>query len=246
MSKIKVGIVEDEMIIALGITDALKEIGYEVTEPANNYTQALQMISREKPDILLLDIQLSGNKDGIDVAQVVRKDYHIPFIFLTANADAETLERAKAVAPHAYLLKPFRKNDLFTSIELCLHNFSLAQKLSKQPKTTEDGNYIINDALFIKQGNYFHKVKVADIFYLESDNIYVNVHTPKGKMLVRSTLQDYMDLIGSSQFVRVHRSFVVNINHIETINSEYLIINNVQIPVSKSYRDQLLGSLRLG
>ena len=246
MSKIKVGIVEDEMIIALGIIDALKEIGYDVTEPANNYTQALQMIVKEKPDILLLDIQLSGSKDGIDVAQAVRKEHNIPFIFLTANADMDTVERAKAVTPHAYLLKPFRKNDLYTSIELCLHNFALTQKEPKQQNTTGEGNYVIHDALFIKQGNYFHKVKIADIFYLESDNIYVNVHTPKGKMLVRSTLQDYVDLIGSSQFVRVHRSFVVNINHIETINSEYLVINNVHIPISKSYRDQLLSLLRLG
>ena len=124
MSKIKVGIVEDEMIIALGITETLKELGYEPTQPATNYTQAMEMIARETPDILLLDIQLSGAKDGIDVAAAVRKGLSIPIIFLTANADAATVQRAKEVSPDAYLVKPFRPKELFTSIELCLSNFS--------------------------------------------------------------------------------------------------------------------------
>lgn len=101
MSKIKVGIVEDEMIIALGISDALKDLGYEVATIANNYTQALEIIEAEQPDILLLDIQLSGHKDGIDLALKVKKDFQIPFIFLTANADVATVERAKDAMAHA-------------------------------------------------------------------------------------------------------------------------------------------------
>src|ERR1700761_2961087 len=101
MSKVKVGIVEDEMIIALGIINIVQELGYDTTGPANNYTQAMEMIAADKPDILLLDIQLSGHKDGIDVAAAVRKGYEIPIIFLTANADTATVERAKAVAPDA-------------------------------------------------------------------------------------------------------------------------------------------------
>jgi len=246
MSKIKVGIVEDEMIIALGIAEALNELGYTATEPANNYTEALEMIANEKPDILLLDIQLSGNKDGIDVAEKVNKDFNIPFIFLTANSDVATVARAKNVSPHAYLVKPFRKNELFTSIELCLHNFSRSAKGASTPDVPEEGNYVIKDSIFIKQGHYFHKVKVDDILYLESDNNYVHVHTLKNKMLVRSSIQDYLELLGAKQFYRVHRSYAININQVQTINSEYLIINQVQIPIAKAYRDQLLAILRLG
>ncbi len=242
MSKIKVGIVEDEMIIALGITETLKELGYEPTQPATNYTQAMEMIARETPDILLLDIQLSGAKDGIDVAAAVRKGRSIPIIFLTANADAATVQRAKEVSPDSYLVKPFRPKELFTSIELCLSNFSKTQK-----KTAIDvGNYKINDSLFIKQGPQFHKVKLEDILFLEADNIYINVHTVKAKILVRHTLQDYLDIIGSMHFIRVHRSYAVNIQHIQAVNSEYLVINSVEIPIAKAYREQLFGLLKLG
>ena len=243
MSKIKVGIVEDEMIIALGITETLKELGYEPTQPANNYTQAMQMIAREKPDILLLDIQLSGSKDGIDVAAAVRKDFSMPIIFLTANTDTATVERAKEVFPDTYLVKPFRAKELFTSIELCLSNFSKTQKEKSGP---DESNYKINDSLFIKQGQHFNKVKLDDILYIEADNIYLNVHTLNAKILVRHTLQDYLDIIASKQFFRVHRSYAVNIQHIQSINSEYLIINSVEIPIAKSYREQLFSFLKLG
>ena len=82
MTKIKVGIVENDMIIAQGIADALTQLGYAATEPAVSYTEALEMIARERPDILLLDIRLSGRKDGIDLAWKIREDYNLPLFFL--------------------------------------------------------------------------------------------------------------------------------------------------------------------
>ena len=243
MANIKVGIVEDEMLIGEGIAAALSQLGYLPTEPAVSYTEALEMIQREQPDILLIDIQLSGKKDGIDLAWKIREDYNVPFIFLTANSDVNTVERAKKLMPPAYLVKPFNKDELYTSIEICLHNFSANQR-KKEPADKE--NYIIKESLFVKQGQSFQKVKVEDIMYLESDNVYVYVYTQQNKLLVRSKLQDYIDLIGLKHFFRVHRSFAVNINHIETIHSDSIIVNGREIPVGKIYRDELLRLLRIG
>jgi DNA-binding LytR/AlgR family response regulator len=243
MANIKVGIVEDEAIIAFGLATALEQFGYSTTEPATSYTEALQMVEKERPDILLLDIQLSGKKDGIDLAWKIREDYNIPFIFLTGNSDAVTVERAKKLCPPAYLVKPFNKDELYTSIEICLHNFSISQG---KPEPSEKGNYIISESIFIKQGHLFQKVKISDILYLESDNVYIYVHTQSGKLLVRSTIQNYLELLESKQFFRVHRSFAVNIHQIESINSESIFINGVEIPIGKAYREELLGVLRLG
>src|ERR1700733_4741535 len=120
---LKIGIVEDEMLIAERIKTILDSLGYEVAGPCGTYTDALQMLGNEKPDLVLLDIRLSGAKDGIDVATEIREKFDIPFIFLTANSDAATLERAKKVNPPAYLVKPFTKDDLFTSIEIAFHNY---------------------------------------------------------------------------------------------------------------------------
>ncbi|MES2704236.1 MAG: response regulator [Bacteroidota bacterium] len=242
-SNIKVGIVEDEMIIAQGIAKTLREIGYTPTEPAVSYTEALEMIVREKPDILLLDIVLSGHRDGIDLAWKIREDYNIPFIFLTANADAATVERAKKLSPPAYLVKPFNKDELYTSIEICLYNYATLRQ-DKEP--AEKGNYIINDCLFVKQSYNFVKVKISDITHLEGDRVYVIVHTTTGKMLVRSTIQNYHEVINAKNFIRVHRSFVINAAHLDAINTDGVMVNGHDIPVGKAYREELLGYLRLG
>jgi two-component system, LytTR family, response regulator LytT len=243
MHSVKIGIVEDEVIIAEGISSTLKQLGYAVAEPACNYTEALTMIAEEKPDLMLLDITLSGSKDGIDLAWKIKELYNIPFIFLTANADVATVERAKKTEPPAYLVKPFNKDELYASIEICLHNFSQQQS---REQTEADGNYVIQDSIFIKEGNYFHKVKISDILYLESEHVYVNVHTINRKILVRAPLQQYLSNFSDKLFFRVHRSYAVNLQHVDTINTEYVIIKGQEIPISKSFRSELLSRLKLG
>lgn len=242
MAKIKVGIVEDEMIIAQGIAHALHELGYDTTEPAISYTEALGMIVSERPDVVLLDIQLKGHKDGIELAKKIKEEYHIPFIFLTANADAATVSRAKELNPPAYLVKPFNKSELFAAIEICQHNFSVADN---KTDTSEKDNYHIKDCLFIKHGANFHKIKTEDILYIESDNIYINVHTRGIKYLVRQSIQNYLDLIGARHFMRVHKSFAINTSHIDQINAASVFINGKEIPIGKTYREELLSFLRL-
>ncbi len=242
MSKIKVGIVEDELIIAQGITNALRSMGYDTTEPAITYVEALLMIQEQRPDILLIDIQLKGSKDGIDLAAKVKEEYNIPFIFLTANADAATVERAKQLNPPAYLVKPFNKTGLYTSIEICLHNFSGSKALT----IAEKDELFIKDCLFIKQGQHYKKVKTEDIIYLESDNIYVHVHAIYGKYLLRNSIQGVLDRLAASHFIRVHKGYAVNTNYVDTVSSESVFLNGVEIPVGRAYRDALMGYLRLG
>ncbi len=243
MTNIKVGIVEDEMVVSESIAETLRQLGYTPTEAAASYTEAMKMVERDCPDILLIDIQLSGKKDGIDVAQVISDEYNLPFIFLTANADPITVDRAKTLRPPAYLVKPFNKEDLYTSIEICLSNFAAAHGKGTLP---EKDNYIIRESLFIKQGHSFQKVKIEDIMYLESDNVYIYVHTPQSKFLVRNSIRNYVDLLGPKHFYRIHRSYAVNINHIETINSDSLFVYGRELPIGKAYRDDLLRILRLG
>jgi two-component system response regulator LytT len=243
MSKIKIGIVEDEVIIADNLSNTLIHLGYDVAEPASSFAEAIAMIETEKPDLILLDIQLKGMKDGIDLAWKIKEDYHLPFIFLTANADAATVQRAKLVAPPAYLVKPFSKDDLYTSIEICLHNSS-TNKNEKQEN--ENGNYVINDAIFIKEGHYFYKVKFSDILYLESEHVYVQVHTAEKKFLVRTSMQQYLSHFDEKKFFRIHRSYVVNLEQIQTISADHVVIKAVELPISKTYQEELLSRLRLG
>ena len=243
MSKIKIGIVEDEVIIADHMADILLKLGYDVPEPAGTYAEAIQLIEDEVPDLILIDIQLKGKRDGIDLAQKIKEEYRTPFIFVTANSDNATVERAKKVNPSSFLLKPFTKDDLYTAIEICIHNSSAARSEKAEGLLH---NYIINNALFIKEGPNCIKVKFSDILYLESEHVYVNVHTLNKTFLVRSSLQDYLQHFSDKIFFRIHRSYAVNTEHIQSVHAEYVSINDLMLPVGKSYRDLFFKKLNLG
>ena len=148
MQAIKIGFVEDEMVIAMTIASTLKKLNYTIAFQASNYTDAITKIQHESPDLLLLDINLGGQKDGIDIAEYVRANYNIPIIFLTANSDLATVQRAKLVKPNAYLLKPFTKDDLFIAIEIAIHNYNETRP-----------NIIENDHLIVKSGNEYFNLK---------------------------------------------------------------------------------------
>lgn len=240
MNKVKIVVVEDEIIIADNICEILEDIGYAVFEPAISYAEAIESIEENKPDLLLVDIQLSGKKDGIDLARKINEQYNIPFIFLTSNADKSTIERAKKVEPAAYLVKPFIKEDLYSSIEIALHNFIKKTKVQNE-------DLIIKNVLFIKQKHAFVKVKFEDILFLQSDHVYVEVYTTGNrKFLIRNSLTELINKL-DNQFIRVHRSFIVNLTHMEAIKGNVIeMVNEFKVPISKQYKNELLSKLNIG
>lgn len=120
MSNNRLYIVEDERIIALDLQRRLERLGYTVCGIASSAKEALEGIESTKPDLILMDIVLQGPIDGIEIAKKVRKDLHIPVIFVTAYSDAKTIERAKEANPFGYILKPFKEKELSSAIEIAL------------------------------------------------------------------------------------------------------------------------------
>ncbi len=201
----------------------------------------MEMLENDKPDLLLLDIQLSGKKDGIDVAQKINEFYQVPFIFLTANSDGETIDRAKKVKPHAYIVKPFTKEELFAAIEIAFSNFT-----GKDPnaKPGNAASYHVKDYMFVRDGYVFRKIFFNELLYLESDANYIILHLKsQKKVMVRSTLNDFIERIDQKIFIRVHRSYSVNINMIDDIFPTEISITGTKIPVGKSFREDLFKTL---
>lgn len=239
MSKVKILVVEDEVIIADNICDALEDLGYKALEPAISYTEALETIEKEQPDIAILDVQLSGKKTGIDIAKVIREKYDFPFIFLTSNSDANTVEEAKQVMPPAYLIKPFTKEELFSSIEIALHNYS--RKIGE----VKGKNLIIKDAIFIKEKGVYNKVLFRDILYLKSAHVYVEIVLKnKQKHVIRESLNEVLTNL-SNQFIRVHRSFIINTSYLNSISQISLTISDETIPLGKKYKEEILKSINI-
>ncbi len=232
----KIGIVEDEIIIADGIRYVLKSMQYTVPEPCCDYAEAIAMLQHERPDLVLLDVNLAGSEqDGIAVAQHIRAHLDIPFIFLTAYSDAGTIARAKTVTPNAFLVKPFQKEDLFAAIEIALHNFYSADNAAQRKNKKQ---YI-----FIKDSVRFQRVDFDEILYLESDHVYVTVHTTTKKYLVRTSLQQYLEQLDGRQFLRIHRGYAVNLNKIKAVGPADVLVENRTLPVSKKYKDILMKQL---
>jgi DNA-binding LytR/AlgR family response regulator len=234
MSKVTIGVVENEMVIADTICLTLRKLGYEVFPPAPNYNRAVIMIEEHKPDLLLLDINLGGQKDGIDLAYFVREHYTTPIIFLTANSDKATIDRAKPVKPNAYLVKPFTKEDLYSAIEIAVSNYFDADQQEKKEE----------NALFIKDGYNFSKVYFKEMMYLMSEHNYVTFHLANGKkLMMRSTLQEMMNKLPNDSFVRINRGTVININYITTVGTDKIYIEEESFPITKISHDEVVEKL---
>jgi diguanylate cyclase (GGDEF)-like protein/PAS domain S-box-containing protein len=131
MAAIKIVIVEDERIVALNLQQRLLKLGYEVPAIASSAEQALFFVSRENPDLVLMDIHIDGGIDGIDTAQQLIDLYQVPIIYLTAYSEEPTLARARATKPYGYLLKPFSERDLHVTLQMALERRSAEQALAK-------------------------------------------------------------------------------------------------------------------
>ena len=128
MSSIKALIIEDEPLIAEDIRDYLSSMDYQPMDVAYSKEQALRFLDKYDLDIVLLDINLGGKTDGIEIAKIINKKYKIPFVYLTSYSDRTTLEMAKITHPWGYLVKPFQEHDLYTTLEIAIFNFSKSIK----------------------------------------------------------------------------------------------------------------------
>jgi CheY-like chemotaxis protein len=125
MEKASILVVEDEAIVAMDIANTLRNLGHEVTDTVPSGEQAIASVKENRPNVILMDIVIKGEMDGIQTAEQIRAQYSIPVIFLTAYADEKTLERAKITAPCGYVTKPFEETDLRIAIEVGLYRAKL-------------------------------------------------------------------------------------------------------------------------
>jgi DNA-binding LytR/AlgR family response regulator len=242
---IKILIVEDEGIIAEDMNQMLSDMGYEVLETAMDYEEALEILSTETPDLILLDVNLRGKKDGIDLAEVINEKYQVPFIFTTSFSDTQTLERAKHVSPVNYLVKPFKKEQLFTAIEMALFAISEKTKVEELNKTEEVDNLVIKDSLFIKDKYRYTKLVLAEILWLKAEGNYIEIHLKDRKELIRSTLTQFLEKINKANFLRTHKSYAINLDYLTRLEPTEVFILDIAVPITKTYSESLVKRLEV-
>lgn len=251
MAKINVLVVEDESIVSKDIQHSLKKLGYNVVGAASTGEKAIELAMSTVPDIILMDIMLKGQMNGIEAADEIRKSYSIPVIFLTAYADESTLSKAKVTEPYGYILKPFKEIDLHTTIEMAIYKHGREQEVVKERdllfSLVENKDSTQKGFIFVKSNSKLVKLKSEDIYYIEALKDYVVIHTPDTRYTIHSTMKDIDSKMGHEEFIRVHRSFIVRMDKIATIEYPNLTLDNMdkQIPIGGSYRDDLNNKINL-
>lgn len=152
MPPAQIMIVEDEGIVAKAIQSGLENLGYIVSVIASSGDEAIQKIVKASPDLVLMDIVLKGEMDGVETAEYIRSRFNIPVIYLTAYTDEKTLQRAKMTEPFGYILKPFEENDLYTAIEMALYKHAMEKRVRQSEQWLATILKSIGDAVIAVDG----------------------------------------------------------------------------------------------
>ena len=243
----KILLIEDEFILASELAETLELEGFDVVLTADNGQEALDFYQENEVDLVLCDINIKGDWDGIETVTRLIAVKQVPIIYLTAFTDKDTLERAKQTFPSAYIPKPYHITNLRMAIELAINNFAVKVQnnikiLKDLPLESHSKEMFlqVNDDIFIKQNYQFVKFSLKEILYLEADNIYTNIITVHKKYVIRQSIGNVHDRLPMKNLIRVHRSFVVNINKIDSFNEYEVVVQGHAIPISRTYKDEFM------
>ncbi|MCW1147584.1 LytR/AlgR family response regulator transcription factor [Flavobacterium lacisediminis] len=209
----KILIVEDDVIIAEFIKDILEENNYNSVTIANDYETAVSEMQNFVPDLILMDINLNGLNSGIELAE--KKNENAKVIFLTGQNDHGLMSKALTTSPESYLTKPLKKNDLIAAIQLSI--------LKNKP------SYVV-----IKDGTKTIKIDLNEILFAKSENIYVDIQTTTKKYTIRKSLDTFLKELNNSNFIKVHRSYVINTIKITSKKTTSVFIEKYEIPISRN------------
>ena len=242
---INILVTEDESIVRKDIEQTLEKIGYNVVATADNGEDAIDLAVRHRPDVVLMDIMLKGDMNGIAAAEEIKRTLDVPIIFLTAYADRSTLGEAKLAEPHGYI-KPFKDVDLQTSIEMAMHVLERAGGLPRKRVLAQHGRAQGHGRVPLCQ-----EPQPPDEGGLRRAALHrgpqgLRCRTPEQSFTIRSTMKDVENKLNERRFMRVHRSYIVNLDAIHSI--KYSMIqegHGKEIPIGGSYKDILASRINL-
>lgn len=225
-SEVRILIVEDESIIAEELRRMIMRLGYQVVGVAHRYQEAIALMEKYLPDLVLLDIGLNySQSDGIELATYINDLYKIPFIYITANADIATVNRAKTTEPAAYITKPFNESTIYSNIAIVLHKHYANE-------TTE--------TIMVRQGGKKTIINCHKIVYLKADNMYTEIHTADNKIyIVREFLKSFLTKLNKPFMVQIHRSYAINTTFMQSYTTDYVFMPNIKLPLSSLYSQNL-------
>ena len=230
-------IVEDDPFIAAELRAVIEGYGYQVIGHADTQKDAISQITKLKPDLVCLDIDLGQGGSGLEVAQHLHKHMLSPFLFISSFFDEVTIGQARAFMPLGYIVKPFRDVDIKSNLSLAFHKIAHSKPAQ---------NPIVKEDLFIRKDRDVVRVKPNTIVYIKGEDNYSKIFLEDGsKSMSSTTLKKIYDKIADYGFVRVHKSYVVNISRINGFNGTTLYVGAELIPIGRAYRADLMNRMTI-
>ena len=253
MEKVRILIVEDKLIIAEALKGMLEDMGYEVPAIFTSGKETLEHFRPGFADIIMMDIFLADNTNGVDTSIEIRKVSTAPVIFITDNTDEQLRRKAIYQANTVqYISKPFTKMDISIAIDLAIKAIKGQELTLNQP---DNSSFLMNESIFVKDRVGLKKIMIADILYLMADGsyarlVYRNKTNDRDKEEVITFSENLSSLEAKLSFakalVRIHRSYVINIDNVEKImDGGGLWVGNKEIPVGKMYKHEISNRFRL-
>lgn len=233
--RLNVLIVEDDPLFSVELKMLVEEIGYQVVACVDNSAEALEIIHAESLDFIMMDVDIKGRLSGLEIGERI-KHLNIPILYITSYNDTTHYEHAQRSMMIGYLVKPVNKYSLKTTISLAIKNLFLAHQKTEESEVEED-EFILKNYFFFKKKNVYHKVDVKDIVLVESTNNYLVIYTAAGKQFITRKSMNKMEmLLSSPDFMRIHRSYLIQLQHIQSIdfNENVVEILNRQLPINRS------------
>jgi two-component system, LytTR family, response regulator LytT len=245
MKEERILIVEDDIDIAENIEEILQLLGYINIDIANSANQAVKVIKKYKPDLVFMDIKLKGDKDGIELGEIVHQMVDVPIVFVTSYSDPTIIERAKRINPAGFIVKPFNTNDIHAIVEIVLYNKRAKPSIeSSASKPLEESPFLVTDAVFIKSDNAFEKVAYENIYYVEANGNMVTIFTKAKNYTIRKSMKDLEEQLPSHLFLRVQKSFIVQLNQIESFTTKDITLKTGDVvQVGRQYYNSFLAKL---
>lgn len=236
----KVIIVEDEYTIALDTEMKLSAQGFQVLGIATDFASLMELIAEDTPDVILMDINLGEGGNGIEIAKKLKKIISVPIVFLSAYSNPEVVSAALETEPFGYLVKPYKIEDLVITMQL-----AKTQWLSKLAVNEFKADSETADSVYVQSGSKLVKIDLTEILFLQALDNYSIIQTEKNKIVVSLYLSQLAEKFPSGQFYQIHRSYVVNLKNIQSIDGNTVHIGKFEIPVSRSNKADFLSKLKL-
>ncbi len=228
MEKLAIHIVEDEAVIAMDLEDIIVELGHHVTGISASYEEVMRILPADQSDIFLVDIQLKGEKSGIEVAQELNRHGKV-HIYISSLSSKNIIEQARNTGAQGYILKPFSPDDIFVAVQMATGRID-----------RDEGTH----AIYLREGKGRVRILVSDILYAKADGHYTHIVTrQRTHTLLRNLKKVQHELLNNSFFRRVHKSYLVNTRQIRHTEATNLVMaDGSSVPLSRSYKKDAFQS----